>query len=202
LCFGTGTAFVFFFLKQVKEIEIYRGAGPAKFGNTLGGVVNIVTKEPTETAKTFEFGLRQEWFQADNVYPAAFGFQWNADVTDMSENTMDPRLAVTYLPWESGSICGRVGITHRYPTSPEYFWWYLNKGTGFFNSDFNPERAVQYELSILQSIREGLDITVRGYYYDIEDYISSTTVSGDRSASERHPFSLPHTPLPIRQECR
>jgi outer membrane receptor protein involved in Fe transport len=38
--------------ENVERIEIYRGAGPAKFGNTLGGVVNIVTRKPSQTPDT------------------------------------------------------------------------------------------------------------------------------------------------------
>lgn len=34
--------------EDVERIEIRRGVVPAKYGNTLGGVINIVTKEPTE----------------------------------------------------------------------------------------------------------------------------------------------------------
>ena len=45
---------------------------------------------------SFEFGLRQEWFDADSVDPDAFGFVWDAAETDMSETHLDPRLAITY----------------------------------------------------------------------------------------------------------
>ncbi|BBO85602.1 hypothetical protein DSCO28_61680 [Desulfosarcina ovata subsp. sediminis] len=129
-------------------------------------------------ALILEFGLRQEWFRADGVDPDAFGFQWQAEPTDMSEDHLDPRLAVTYHPWEAASVTARFGITHRYPTSPEYFWWYLNNGTGYFNTDFNSEEARQYELAYAQTIGKTASFTIRGYYYDIDDYISSTTISG------------------------
>ncbi len=127
---------------------------------------------------TLEIGLRQEWFAADSVDPAAFGFDWDAEKTDLSEEHLDPRVAVTYHPWKATALSARFGITHRYPTSPEYFWWYLNNATGYFNSDFNSEAACQYELAYLQTIADILDLTLRGYYYDIDDYITSTTISG------------------------
>ena len=125
-----------------------------------------------------EVGLRQEWFSADSVDPDAFGFTWPAEETDMDEHHLDPRLALTYRPWESASLTARFGITHRYPTSPEYFWWYLNNGSGFFNTDFNSEEAYQYEFSYKQKVMKRVDVVLRGYYYDIEDYIADTTVSG------------------------
>lgn len=127
---------------------------------------------------TAEFGVRQEWFSADSIDPGAFGFTWPAEVTDMDESHLDPRLALTYRPVETAAISARFGMTHRYPTSPEYFWWYLNNGTRFFNTDFSSEAARQYELSYTQSIQRLVEIVVRGYYYDIDDYITSTMIPG------------------------
>ena len=125
-----------------------------------------------------ELGLRQEWFKADKVDPAAFGFDWDTeeDVIDVSH--LDPRGALTWRPWDGGSVSARFGIVHRYPTSPESFWWYLNKGTQFFNTTLEPEEAVQYELGIEQRLFDRAMLTVRGYQYDIEHYISSTSVRG------------------------
>jgi outer membrane receptor protein involved in Fe transport len=127
---------------------------------------------------SIEAGVRQEWFHADGVDPDAFGFDWPAEVTELSEDHLDPRLAVTCHPWTDGAITARFGITHRYPTSPEYFWWYLNNGTGYFNTDFGSEAARQYELAVVQSIKGMVEITLRGYYYDIDDYITSASVRG------------------------
>jgi outer membrane receptor protein involved in Fe transport len=127
---------------------------------------------------SMEFGLRQEWFKADSIDPDAFGYEWSAEVTDISDSHLDPRFALTWLPWNGASITARWGIAHRYPTSPEYFWWYLNNATDYFNTDLNPEEAVQYELAWEQSLKGIIDFFVRGYYYDIDDYISSTSVSG------------------------
>ncbi len=131
-----------------------------------------------------ELGLRQEWFSADSVDPDAFGYEWETDINDMNEAHLDPRLALTYRPWASASVTARYGITHRYPTSPEYFWWYLNhginpnNGADLFNTDFNPEEARQYELSYEQKILNTASVVLRGYYYDVENYITRTTISG------------------------
>jgi len=125
-----------------------------------------------------EFGLRGEWFDADEISPSAFGFPATAQATSMSESNVDPRLAIRYRPWQGGELGLRFGITHRYPNSPEYFWWYLNRGSGFFNTSLNPERAVQYELGFEQKFGSRASLALRGYYYDVSDYISSTTVPG------------------------
>lgn len=127
---------------------------------------------------SLEFGLRQEWYRADSIDPDAFGYNWPAEDTDIREDHLDPRVAVTFRPWESGALTARFGIAHRYPTSPEYFWWYLNNAAGFFNTDFGSEEAEQYELSYEQSILDRAHIILRGYYYDVEDYIASTTLPG------------------------
>ena len=37
---------------SIREIEIYRGACPAKYGNTLGGVINLITNHPSQDPST------------------------------------------------------------------------------------------------------------------------------------------------------
>ena len=125
-----------------------------------------------------ELGLRQEWFKTDEVDPEAFGFDWETEEDVINENHLDPRGALTWRPWKGGSICARLGRVHRYPTSPESFWWYLNKGTQFFNTTLEPEEAVQYEVGLEQRLFSRVLFTLRGYYYDIEHYITSTSVRG------------------------
>ncbi len=125
-----------------------------------------------------EVGLRQEWFHADEVDPEAFGFDWTTEEAEIDESNLDSRVGVTFRPWEGGTINARFGIVHRYPTSPEHFWWYLNKGTDFFNTELSPEEAKQYELAMEQTLLDRAQITLRGYYYDIKDYISSVTIPG------------------------
>ncbi len=38
--------------QSLESIEIFKGACPAKYGNTLGGVVNLTTKTPADTPST------------------------------------------------------------------------------------------------------------------------------------------------------
>ncbi len=127
---------------------------------------------------SLELGLRQEWFRADSISPDAFGYTWPAAVSSLSETHTDPRVALIYSPFEQTRITARFGIAHRYPTSPEYFWWYLNNASNYFNTTFNSERALQYELGVDQTVGEALTLFIRGYYYDVKDYISSVSVAG------------------------
>ncbi len=130
---------------------------------------------------TLEAGLRQEWFNADAIDPDAFGFPAAATPTDLSESNLAPRAALAFHPWKGGEFTTRLGIAHRYPTSPEYFWWYLNRSSGFFNTDFSPEESRQVELAFSQDIAHTFQVEIRGYHYDIDDYITSTMVPGTGS---------------------
>ncbi|VFQ44652.1 tonb-dependent receptor beta-barrel [Desulfoluna butyratoxydans] len=127
---------------------------------------------------TLEAGLRQEWFKADAIAPEAFGFPAAATPTDLSESNLSPRAALSFRPWKGGELSCRLGIAHRYPTSPEYFWWYLNRSTGFFNTELAVEEARQAELGFTQEIAHAFTAEIRGYHYDIDDYIASTMVPG------------------------
>jgi outer membrane receptor protein involved in Fe transport len=54
----------------------------------------------------------------------------------------------------------------------------LNKADRLFNTTFKVEEALQGELSCEQSMGSFLTAFVRDYYYAVDDYITSTTVSG------------------------
>lgn len=125
-----------------------------------------------------EFGVRQEWYHASKVDSAAFGYTWATEEKDVDESHLDPRIALTGRPWTGGTVTARFGIVHRYPTSPEHFWWYLNKSSGYFNTELHSEEARQYELQVEQKFSDSVRLTIRGYHYDIENYISSVSVAG------------------------
>lgn len=125
---------------------------------------------------SLEAGLRSEWFHADSVDPDAFGYDWETAVQEMDENHLDPRISIVGHAFKNSRFTATIGMTHRYPTSPEYFWWYLNNSTNFFNTSLHAEEALQYELAMEQRLRDQFHIGLRAYYYDVEDYISGTTV--------------------------
>ncbi|WP_300671877.1 TonB-dependent receptor [Desulfoluna sp.] len=126
---------------------------------------------------TLEAGLRQEWYKADAIDADAFGFEKNVATTDLSESNLDPRAALSFRPWKGGELSTRVGIVHRYPTSPEYFWWFVNRNESAFpNTSLTPEESRQVELALSQKFAEVLDVELRGYHYAIDDYITSTSI--------------------------
>ena len=125
-----------------------------------------------------EAGVRAEWFKACEIDPDAFGYPAGAQPSDLDEFNADPRIGIVFRPWDGGSVNGRFGIVHRYPNSPEYFWWYLNRSTDFFNTDLSVEKAFQYELGVEQVFFDSLTTRLHYYFYDINDYIASVTVPG------------------------
>jgi iron complex outermembrane receptor protein len=51
-------------LESVEAVEVIRGIAPAKYGNTLGGIVDVVTGEPVASPQTTArttFGSRATW---------------------------------------------------------------------------------------------------------------------------------------------
>ena len=123
-------------------------------------------------------GLRYEDFTANEIDPDAFGFDAKDDMTPLNEENLDPRLTVIYHPWEASALTARINRVHRYPTSPEYFWWYLNKSSGYFNTTLDAEESWQYEAEYMQTFFGRFDALIRYYYNDVENYLSSTSVQG------------------------
>ncbi|MBN2497174.1 MAG: TonB-dependent receptor [Deltaproteobacteria bacterium] len=108
-----------------------------------------------------ELGLRFDHFEAD-------GPEQNAPTVDAS--TWSPRLAVTFHPWEGGYVAGRYRWSHRFPTLPEYYWWY----SGYqpeSRPDLGPEHAHQVELEVGHRMSDLLTVVLRAYRYDVDGYI-------------------------------
>lgn len=133
------------------------------------GARNITRRHGAYVQYTWHFhdlleagaGLRFDNFHAD-------GPEDNAPTLD--ENTWSPRAAVVVRPWKGGHIAGRYARAIRFPTVPEYYWWY----SGFqpeTRSGLTSEKANQWELEVGQEAFESLEVMARGYYYAIDDYV-------------------------------
>jgi len=133
------------------------------------GMRNISSRHGAYLQDTWRFkgwlevgiGLRFDSFHAD-------GPEANAPTLD--ENTWSPRLAISVRPWKGGRITGRYARAYRFPTLPEYYWWY----SGFQpadRKDLTSEKAHQGELEIGQKLRSWLEAKLRGYYYQVGDYV-------------------------------
>lgn len=106
-------------------------------------------------------GLRTDLFRAD-------GSEENAPT--INENKTVPRIAMTARPWKGGRVIIQAGQTYRFPTNPEYYWWYSGYQPAN-REDLTSERANQYQVEVGHSISDRLDVNARTYYYDVDNYI-------------------------------
>ncbi len=108
-----------------------------------------------------EAGIRFDSFKAD-------GPEDNAVTVD--EEKWSPRLALTLRPWEGGRVTGRYARACRFPTLPEYYWWY----SGYRPADrksLRSETADQWELEIGHRVTDRFEVSARGYHYEVSDYV-------------------------------
>ena len=96
---------------------------------------------------------------------------------------LSPRLGVAYPITDRGVIHFSYGI---FQQVPEYSLLYigdqlkLSKSTGVYgpygNPDLKPQRTTMYELGLQQQFTEHLAIDVTGFYRDIRDWISTSSI--------------------------
>lgn len=95
-------------VEDVERIDIYRGAASVKYGNTLGGVVNIVTKEGSKTPRTtirVSGGSLDSW---DAQLSHSWGFGPLRYNLSLGHNETDGDLRNSYL--KRNTISGKVTL--------------------------------------------------------------------------------------------
>ncbi|MBN1675186.1 MAG: TonB-dependent receptor [Kiritimatiellae bacterium] len=108
-----------------------------------------------------EAGLRADLYRADGP---------EANAVTVDEQSVAPRLACSLTPWPGGTAAVRLGQAYRFPTNPEYYWWYSGYRPDS-RKDLTAEKANQVELEIEQAAQERVSFLARGYYYQVDDYI-------------------------------
>lgn len=79
-------------------------------------------------------------------------------------------MELTVHPWTGGHITGRYARARRFPTLPEYYWWYSGyQPVG--RKTLTAEKANQWELEVGHRVDEWFEIKARVYEYQVEDYI-------------------------------
>jgi iron complex outermembrane receptor protein len=133
--------------------------GELRISSLNGGYVQDLWK----VAEWLELraGLRFDSFEADGP---------ESEAITVDEEKWSPRLEVTVRPWEGGRVTGRYGRARRFPTLPEYYWWYSGYQPAD-RKDLASEKADQWELEVGHRLGDRLEITARGYCYYVEDYI-------------------------------
>ena len=112
-----------------------------------------------------QFGLRLDAFVAQGP---------EAEAPHISERHLSPRLRCEITPWEGGAVSLRWGRAYRFPTIPEYYWWYSGYDparAGLARKGLSSERADEFELEVSQQTSERLDVSLTGYWYSVDNYL-------------------------------
>ncbi len=95
---------------------------------------------------------------------------WAKEYDIVYEQGLSPKFGVKYEIWKGLKLEADFGQAYRFPAPPESYWFYA----GYDPPDrkrLSPERALQAEIGIYNEFSDEGKIGVRGYYYDVRDYI-------------------------------
>ena len=113
-----------------------------------------------------DMGLRYDHYYADET-----------DATRPSEVTrkkLSPKFGSTLTAWEGGKIEVNVCRAYRFPTIPESYWYFSGYDPaegGIERKPLTPEDGLQTEIGVAHKFEDRGRVRLRGYYYDVEDYI-------------------------------
>lgn len=152
-------------------------SGPRNAQKLHGGFVDAAVP----FLKYFELylGLRYDNYDAAPQNTNAAGAPVKI-MGGLRRDALGPKTTLTMRPTDTTEAYLAVNYSTRFPTLPEYYWF----GAGYQpagrtkNSALSPEYGMQYEAGITQKLPLNAQIRVRGYYYDINQYIR--TVFGYR----------------------
>jgi iron complex outermembrane recepter protein len=119
-------------------------------------------------------GLRYDNYFADKYLVSTTG----TVVPPLRRDFLSPKSTIIFRPTETTEGFISINFASRFPTIPEVYWF----GNGYVPLDrgsvLEPEFGMQYEAGITQKFPYNSKLRVRGYYYDINNYIR--TVYGFR----------------------
>jgi len=115
----------------------------------------------------------------DNYFAEKFlNSNTNTIVPDTRRDFLSPKSTFIIRPTENTEGYVSINFASRFPTIPEVYWF----ANGFIPPDrrptLEPEFGMQYEAGVTQKFPYNGQLRVRGYYYDINNYIR--TVFGFR----------------------
>jgi|UniRef100_A0A7V6A5Q0 iron complex outermembrane receptor protein len=119
-------------------------------------------------------GLRYDNYFADKYLNS----NTNTMVPPLRRDFVTPKSTVIIRPTKNTEGYLSVNFANRFPTIPEVYWF----GNGYIPPSrapvLEPEFGMQYEAGITQKFPYNVKMRVRGYYYDLNNYIH--TVFGFR----------------------
>jgi iron complex outermembrane receptor protein len=119
-------------------------------------------------------GLRYDNYDAAaNIDPSQ-----NLFVKGIRKDYLSPKSTLTFRPTETTEGYVSVNFASRFPTLPEFYWFGAGYRPPHRAESLSPEFGLQYEAGLTQKLPFNSTLRVRGYYYDINQYIR--TVFGFR----------------------
>jgi len=91
---------------------------------------------------------------------------------------LSPKSTLTIRPTDTTTAYVSVNHSTRFPTAPEFYWFWGGYQPPNRAAALSPEFGMQYEAGVTQKLPGNSLVRVRSYYYDINDYIR--TVFGFR----------------------
>jgi len=140
--------------------------GPGKVAIRHGGYVQDLWR--LGDLADLELGVRFDRYVASGP---------EANAVKIVEDKWNPFAGFRLRPWEGGQINFRYRRANRFPTLPEYYWWY----NGYQPPDRKSlcsEQADQFDMEVGHEEAGRWSILARAYHYDVRDYIR--TVFGYR----------------------
>lgn len=95
----------------------------------------------------------------------------------LDDTTVLPKFGAVFQPIDSVSLFGRVARATRFPTSPEFYWYYggyrpeVDPNSDIRRKDLTYEDALQFELGLSFQPLNRLTLLLTYYNYHIDNYI-------------------------------
>jgi len=91
-----------------------------------------------------------------------------AQKTDL--DAVSPKFGAAYTAWNKGSFNLNIARAFRFPTVPEFYWYYAGyRPEG--RKKLSPSEAIQIDGGYTQGFANKGSITIRAYNYVVDDYI-------------------------------
>jgi iron complex outermembrane receptor protein len=110
----------------------------------------------------------------DNYDAAA---QPSAGVRGLRSDFLGPKSTLTIRPTDTTEAYLSMNYSARFPTQPEFYWFWAGARPSNRAPGLSPEFGLQYEAGVTQHLPRKSLLRVRGYYYDINDYIRTVFTS-------------------------
>ncbi|MEJ5330897.1 MAG: TonB-dependent receptor plug domain-containing protein [Desulfobaccales bacterium] len=170
--YGYGALSNDFFLPAYLRFPPSSSAANKNAQKLHGGFVDALI--PLTKWAELYLGLRYDNYDAAaNINPAQ-----NVYVQGIRKDYLSPKSTLTFRPTAATDIYVSVNFASRFPTLPEFYWFGAGYQPPNRAQSLSPEFGMQYEAGLTQRLPFGTTLRVRGYYYDINQYIR--TVFGFR----------------------